>query len=112
VTPQEISAAVRTELDGYRPPLGARSPLGAPRSTKDIQSEIAVLRGALVLPSRRRIAGGDLPAREVWLIAAHDDSIVFLDDADHEYGLGALNAEGEVEDYNVRGDLVGCFMAR
>jgi hypothetical protein len=112
VNPHEVSEAVIVSIDSYRAPLRVRAPLGQPASLAKIDADIALLRRSLVVPSLRRISEPEVPRREVWLVAQHDQFAVFFDEADREYGLGILEDDGRIQDINVRGDLVGCFMAR
>ena len=111
MTPQEVADAAIVSLDTYRPPLRLGAPVGKPASLADVDSEVAVLRRSLVLPSLRRVSSPEVPRREVWLVAQLDGFAIFFDEGDGEYGLGMFESDGRMQDINVRGDLVGCFMA-
>jgi len=107
--PKEVAAAVLQAIDRYRPPLTGQSLLGRPWSLERIEQEIGKLRQSLLLPSVRPMSN---QPHEVWLVAQRDGYVVFFDEKGAEYGLGTLEEDGRIEDINVRGDLVGCFMSR
>jgi hypothetical protein len=112
MTAEEIASAAVDEVDRYRPPLRGQPPLGRATSLDRIDRELQLLRGALIPPTLMRVADQDVPPRHVWIVARLDEYVVFFDEQDREYGLGISGPDGKLQDINVRGDLVGCFMAR
>ena len=112
MTASDVASLVRQQLENYKYPLTTATTLGKPWSLEKIDSELASLRSALVLPSQRLLLDHKQREQTVWLVAADSKAAVYFDQNGKEFGLGFLTPEGTIEDSNVRGDLVSTFMAR
>jgi hypothetical protein len=109
MTGKQIAELTRRAIENWTPALTADQPLGVRRSMEREYAELDLLKQSLVLPSRRpRKDRGD----HVWLVAVHDTAVVFFDEATGEYGLGGLTKDGAIDDWQVYGDVIGCFASR
>jgi len=118
MTPDAVSALVERELAEFRydPPAPDSGLLGTSWSAERVARGIDALRAALVPPrpvALRVQAFGtrDLESREAWAVAEVDGLLVVYDVVACEFALAELAVDGEVADINVRGDLVGTFLA-
>jgi hypothetical protein len=108
----DLERAVVDELDSYRyeVPEGL---LGRPASDEWVERQLAELRSALVKPEWRVVLmndSGESEARRCVLVA--DDGKghgLYYDPTEQDFVLAAGDPP---ETLGVRGDPVGCFMAR
>ena len=118
MTPADVAALVDRDLAAFRydPPGEGAGLLGRPWSAERVARGLEALRAALVPPRRVRLsvrASGarDAERREAWVVAATAELLVVYDPTAGEYALAESAGEGVVADIDVRGDLVGTFLA-
>ena len=98
------------------------STVGTPWGAVRYRAELGLLRAALVPPYRQRFLlaethahaiAAERPLATYWVVAATDDTLVWLDEATGEFGLATPAAGAALPvSIGVRGDLVGSFCAR
>ena len=119
MTAAEISALVERELATfhYEPPSSDSGLLGKPWSVERVMTGVHALRAALVPPRlvvlrRNKFGVNGVEKHEAWLVAtaAQGFSVAF-DPIAKEFALVEPAGNEEVNDINVRGDLVGTFLA-
>jgi hypothetical protein len=103
----------------YEPPAHS---YGVAKSEEWIAEQLGRLRECLVRPSLQEfvnhdaleiVDGGPPSTARFWLVAEETSGcVVFFDETAKEYGLGRRDRAGRLETTNVRGDLVGVFLAR
>ncbi len=113
---REVSQAIETYTYDYPPGM-----LGQPWDAGRIAAHLDAMRGALVLPRWALVALRDTieqirsaePAKYRCAIVADDRKGTFLvfDVEDKAFMLARDDGNG-LESFGVRGDVVGCFMAR
>ena len=117
MTPADVAARVERELSAFRagdPPAGPGL-LGRPWSADRVARGVEALRTALVPP--RPVAllvppgAGGAERRKAWVVASARGMLVVLNPAAGEFALADPAGEGEAVDLDVRGDLVGTFLA-
>ena len=119
MTSADVSALVAHELASFHyevPPPGSGL-LGKPSSVERVMAGVEALRAALVPPRRvvlrvKALGSEQVETREAWIVAtAAHELLVAFDPAANEFALVGPQGDGEVGDINVRGDLVGTFLA-
>jgi hypothetical protein len=117
---EDLRRAVEAEIDGYRQPT-ALGMVGNPLPADRIEVEVAAMRAALVTPYWAEVDTRDIfqqvasdagPIVRCAVVA--DDasgSVLAFDPMEHEF-LIAVRQNGRLRSVGVRGDAVGCFIAR
>jgi hypothetical protein len=121
----ELFARLRREVEleisqyVYEVPPGA---VGTPFSPKEIQDQLSLMQGCLVDPHWEEVEVRDSfeqiqtdfgPRRKCVTIAEDESGYVLMfDPAENSYVLAYRNGEQGLGTFGIRGDAVGCFMAR
>ena len=110
---KELERYVVNELDNYQYEVSDDA-LGNPQSDEWVRGQLAELRDALVKPQWRDVELRDRPrdsgSRQCVLVADDGDTYqVYYDPVEREFVLAVHDPP---ETIGVRGDVVGCFMAR
>jgi len=121
LTADELERTTRETITSYRYEAPAHS-YGVAKSEEWVRQQIDQLRECLVQPSLQEfvnhdaleiVDGGPPSTARFWLVAEEaSGGVVFFDEAAKEYGLGRRDPAGRLETVNVRGALVGVFLAR
>lgn len=118
MTPADVTSLVERELATFRydPPPPGSGLLGRPWSAERVARGVEDLRAALVPPRRatllvRALGASVAERREAWVVAEAAGLVVVFDPAAREFALAEPAEEGALADINVRGDLVGTFLA-
>jgi hypothetical protein len=121
LTADELQRTTLETVTSYRYEAPAHS-FGVVKSEAWVQEQLDQLRNCLVRPSLQEfvnhdaleiVDGGPPSTTRFWLVAEEASGcVVFFDEAAREYGLGRRDPAGRLETTNVRGDLVGVFLAR
>jgi hypothetical protein len=112
---EEVRRFVQSEIESYRyeVPEGA---LGRPLPDERVERELAEMRAALVKPEWRSVRKMDRDEdelRQCILVAEAEDGYhLYYDPVDEDFVLATIPPTGLPETFGVRGDAVGCFMAR
>ncbi len=104
-----LAERVRLDVETYEVPPHDPQALGMPLPTEWFAKGLAEMRGLLVEPYLVDVvaAGG-----RVAIVAEEPGhAVLAYDPVAEEFALGAL-VDGRFGDWNVRGDAVGCFLAR
>jgi hypothetical protein len=111
-----VAKLVLKELDDFQIPLEAHPlQLGSLLPPEWFASQLEAMRAALVAPYVARFADGRDPGnapRDVWIVAEDEDVLLAFDpDPEGDFALVFRTAPRPGLS-PVRGDAVGCFMAR
>lgn len=111
-----VAKRVRKEIEAFRvPPERDPLALGSPLPAEWFERELAGMRAALVEPYAIRISDGRRPqdgSRQVWIVA-EDTDILLAFDPDPEGDFALIFRKAAQPGLSpLRGDAVGCFMAR
>lgn len=121
LTDDEVAARVAADIAAREDPADVRA-RGLRWSPQRIRAELAALRRALVPPEQVPfevrdeailITAGAPDVRDYWVVAQEaEETIVFFDEDEDEFGLAQLTRRGTRETTGVRGELVDVYMAR
>jgi hypothetical protein len=115
VNAASLAALVRKEIEDFKVPEPHPLQLGSPLPPEWFAEQLAEMRSALVDPYCIDMPDGRRPeegARTVWVVA-EDAHVLLAYDADPEGDFVLIfRSAAEPELSPVRGDAVGCFMAR
>ena len=110
---EELERYVLEQVESYRYEVSDTA-LGRPMSQDWVEQQLAELRTALVKPEWRLVTNSDMPkegetpsAHACALVAEDDNFELYYDPVEEEFVLAC-----GAETFGVRGDVVGCFMAR
>ncbi|MDQ3671442.1 MAG: hypothetical protein M3364_03250 [Actinomycetota bacterium] len=116
---EELERSVLADLESYRYEV-SHNAFGRPLSDEWVQGQLAEMRAALVKPEWRLVEMRDTPEqihrdppelRECVVVAedARGDADLYYDPLEGEFVLASGDPP---QTFGVRGDAVGCFMAR
>ena len=111
-----VAKRVLEELENFQIPLEAHPlQLGSLLPPEWFASQLEAMRAALVSPHIARLADGRHPedaSRDVWIVA-EDEDILLVFDPDPEGDFALVFRDAPQPGLSpLRGDAVGCFMAR
>ena len=107
-----LALRVRSDVETYVVPERHPEQVGSPLPSEWFEAGLAQMRAALVEPYWVEMLDGEEALRKVAVVA--DDSghaLVAFDPLTEEFVLGGWH-DGRLGSWNVRGDAVGCFLAR
>jgi len=116
VDPGSVAKRVLEELENFRIPLEP-DPLqvGSMLPPEWFAGQLEAMRAALVVPHVARLADGRHPEdapRDVWIVAEDEDILLAFDpDPEGDFAL-VFRSAPQPGLSPIRGDAVGCFMAR
>jgi hypothetical protein len=117
---ETLRGTVENEIENYLYPSSTDT-VGTPWTEERVRAELAAMKSALVLPywnevelrdTHQQIAASPAQSRTCAVVA--DDlkgTLLVFDPVEHEFML-AVRHNGRLSTIGVRGDAVGCFMAR
>jgi len=106
---EQIKTAALKEIDEYQYEI-PEGTIGTPFSEDRMKKYAAELRAKLISPYKAQFQCGN----RFWILTDFDetDLCVFYDEDAQEYGLANSLKPGHFGDINVRGDLLGSYVAR
>ena len=117
MTREEVATIVAESLSRPQARLRAGT-LGSPWNVERIAAEIQLLHECRINPRQEsaRLAPPESETeehRKVWIVVETNEGfLVYFDPSTEEFGLAMFDEMREVESLNVRGDLIGTFLAR
>lgn len=115
VNAASLPQLVRREIEDFKVPEPHPLQLGSPLPPEWFAGQLAEMTSALVEPYSIEIADGRHPdqgVRPVWVVA-QDESVLLAYDADPEGDFVLIFRDAPKPALSpIRGDAVGCFMAR
>ena|ERR1700761_3871481 len=110
-----LAEVVRAEIEGFQVPEPHPQQLGSPLPPEWFAQQLAEMRLALVEPYSLEMPDGRYPdqdAKSVWVVAQDEDILLAYDPAPEGDFVLIFRDAPKPGLSPVRGDAVGCFMAR